>query len=168
MILFFGDNTRNKIFTVQSNVKISKQEIDKLSWVFGGKPIILNTEINSTYLGPRAAMISPWSTNAVEITQNMGINSIIRIEEFNKVESNFSDFDYMVYERYETLNQDIFTVDIKPEEILTINDIEKYNLQEGLSLNSEEIEYLNNISKKTVFFDRAENLGSSHDTFFWF
>ena len=24
MILFFGDNTRNKIFTVQSNVKISK------------------------------------------------------------------------------------------------------------------------------------------------
>ena len=148
MILFFGDNTRNKIFTVQSNVKISKQEIDKLSWVFGGKPVILNTEINSTYLGPRAAMISPWSTNAVEITQNMGINSIIRIEEFNKVESNFSDFDYMVYERYETLNQDIFTVDIKPEEILTINDIEKYNLQEGLSLNSEEIEYLNNISKK--------------------
>ena len=148
MILFFGDNTRNKIFTVQSNDKISKQEIDKLSWVFGDKPIILDTEINSTYLGPRAAMISPWSTNAVEITQNMGINSLIRIEEFNKIKSNFSDFDYMVYEKYETLNQEIFNVNIKPEEILTIDDIAKYNLQEGLSLNSEEIEYLNSISKK--------------------
>ena len=97
MILFFGDNTRNKIFAVQSNDKISKQEIDKLSWVFGGKPIILDTEINSTYLGPRAAMISPWSTNAVEITQNMGINSLIIIEEFNKIKSNFSDLNYMVY-----------------------------------------------------------------------
>ena len=148
MILFFGDNTRNKIFAVQSNDKISKQEIDKLSWVFGDKPIILDTEINSTYLGPRAAMISPWSTNAVEITQNMGINSLIRIEEFNKIKSNFSDFDYMVYEKYETLNQEIFNVNIKPEEILTIDDIAKYNLQEGLSLNSEEIEYLNSISKK--------------------
>jgi phosphoribosylformylglycinamidine synthase len=29
-------------------------------------------------------MITPWSTNAVEITQNMGIEGIIRIEEFEK------------------------------------------------------------------------------------
>jgi phosphoribosylformylglycinamidine synthase len=34
------------------------------------------------FVGPRAAMITPWSTNAVEITQNMGIKDIIRIEEF--------------------------------------------------------------------------------------
>jgi phosphoribosylformylglycinamidine synthase len=27
-------------------------------------------------------MITPWSTNAVEITQNMGIDEIVRIEEF--------------------------------------------------------------------------------------
>ena len=148
MIIFFGDNTRNKIFAVQSNKVLTVQDIDKLIWVFGEKPIINSKEINHTYLGPRAAMITPWSTNAVEICQNMGVNSLIRIEEFNKVDLEFSDFDYMVYEKFEKLHQDIFSVEIKPEKILAIEDIEKYNLQEGLSLNSEEIVYLNNISKK--------------------
>ena len=93
-------------------------------------------------------MISPWSTNAVEIAQNMGVNSLLRIEEFDKIDTEFTDFDYMVNEKYKSLNQQIFTIDIKPEEILMIDDIEKYNLQEGLSLNSEEIKYLNDISKK--------------------
>ena len=66
MIIFFGDNTRNKIFAVQSNKVLTVQDIDKLIWVFGDKPLIQTNELKSTYLGPRAEMISPWSTNAVE------------------------------------------------------------------------------------------------------
>ncbi len=148
MISFFGDNTRNKIFAVESNNTLTKEEVDKLTWVFGEKSIINCNEVNYTFLGPRAAMITPWSTNAVEICQNMGINSLVRIEEFNKVDSDYSDFDYMVYERFEKLDQNIFSIEVEPEKILTIENIEKYNLQEGLSLNSEEIAYLNSISKK--------------------
>ena len=148
MISFFGDNTRNKIFAVESNNTLTKEEVDKLTWVFGEKSIINCNEVNYTFLGPRAAMITPWSTNAVEICQNMGINSLVRIEEFNKVDSDYSDFDYMVYERFEKLDQNIFSIEVEPEKILTIENIEKYNLQEGLSLNSEEITYLNSISKK--------------------
>ena len=148
MISFFGDNTRNKIFAVESNKTLTKEEVDKLTWVFGEKSIINCNEVNYTFLGPRAAMITPWSTNAVEICQNMGINSLVRIEEFNKVDPDYSDFDYMVYERFEKLDQNIFSIEVEPEKILTIENIEKYNLQEGLSLNSEEIAYLNSISKK--------------------
>ncbi len=148
MISFFGDNTRNKIFAVESNNTLTKEEVDKLTWVFGKKSIINCNEVNYTFLGPRAAMITPWSTNAVEICQNMGINSLVRIEEFNKVDSDYFDFDYMVYERFEKLDQNIFSIEVEPEKILTIENIEKYNLQEGLSLNSEEIAYLNSISKK--------------------
>ncbi|MBT7529138.1 MAG: phosphoribosylformylglycinamidine synthase, partial [Flavobacteriaceae bacterium] len=148
MISFFGDNTRNKIFAVESNNTLTKEEVDKLTWVFGEKSIINCNEVNYTFLGPRAAMITPWSTNAVEICQNMGINSLVRIEEFNKVDFEYSDFDYMVYERFEKLDQNIFSIEVEPEKILTIENIEKYNLQEGLSLNSEEIAYLNSISKK--------------------
>ena len=148
MISFFGDNTRNKIFAVESNNTLTKEEVDKLTWVFGEKSIINFNEVNYTFLGPRAAMITPWSTNAVEICQNMGINSLVRIEEFNKVDFDYSDFDYMVYERFEKLDQNIFSIEVEPEKILTIENIEKYNLQEGLSLNSEEIAYLNSISKK--------------------
>ena len=148
MISFFGDNTRNKIFAVESNKTLTKEEVDKLTWVFGEKSIINCNEVNYTFLGPRAAMITPWSTNAVEICQNMGVNSLVRIEEFNKVDFDYSDFDYMVYERFEKLDQNIFSIEVEPEKILTIENIEKYNLQEGLSLNSEEIAYLNSISKK--------------------
>ena len=148
MISFFGDNTRNKIFAVESNKTLTKEEVDKLTWVFGEKSIINCNELNYTFLGPRAAMITPWSTNAVEICQNMGVNSLVRIEEFNKVDFDYSDFDYMVYEKFEKLDQNIFSIEVEPEKILTIKNIEKYNLQEGLSLNSEEIAYLNSISKK--------------------
>ena len=148
MISFFGDNTRNKIFAVESNNTLTEEEVDKLTWVFGEKSIINCNELNYTFLGPRAAMITPWSTNAVEICQNMGVNSLVRIEEFNKVDFDYSDFDYMVYERFEKLDQNIFSIEVEPVKILTIENIEKYNLQEGLSLNSEEIAYLNSISKK--------------------
>ena len=148
MIIFFGDNTRNKIFAVQSNKVLTAQDIDKLIWVFGEKSIINSKKINHTYLGPSAAMITSWRRNGVDICESVCVNSLIRIEEFNKVDLEFSDFDYMVYEKFEKLHQDIFSVEIKPKKILAIEDIENYNLQEGLSLNSEEIVYLNNISKK--------------------
>ena len=57
MILFFGDISRNKIFAVQSEDKISNVDIDKLSWVFGDKPLIQTNELKSSYLGPRARVI---------------------------------------------------------------------------------------------------------------
>ena len=106
------------------------------------KPKIEQTAIHAFFVGPRAAMITPWSTNAVEITQNMGIKDIIRIEEFESVTKGFKDFDPMISQKYEGLNQDTFTINIEPEPILDIKDIEAYNQQEGLSLSKEEVEYL--------------------------
>jgi phosphoribosylformylglycinamidine synthase len=70
-----------------------------------------------------------WSTNAVEITQNMAISGI-RIEEFHNSTAD-EDFDPMLSQKYAELNQTIFTIDIAPEAIL---DIAAYNKQEGLSL----------------------------------
>jgi len=93
-------------------------------------------------------MITPWSTNAVEITQNMGISGIIRIEEFHKVSEDFSDFDPMISQKYSELNQNIFTINIEPEAILEIENIEAYNQSEGLSLSPDEVDYLNNLSIK--------------------
>jgi phosphoribosylformylglycinamidine synthase len=93
-------------------------------------------------------MVTPWSTNAVEITQNMGISGIIRIEEFEKVSSDFNDFDPMLFQKYSELYQDIFTINIQPEPILEIDDIASYNKTEGLALSAEEVEYLNNLATK--------------------
>ena len=147
MIHFFGtlDST---IFAVQTVNDLTPETIAKLKWLFGNQPKLKHTSLNSSFVGPRAAMITPWSTNAVEITQNMGIQGIIRIEEFKAVKADFSDFDPMISEKFEGLNQKSFDINIEPEPILAIHDISAYNQQEGLSLNDEEIEYLNQVSKK--------------------
>ena len=147
MIHFFG-NLNTKVFAVQTVNDLSSNTIAKLQWLFGDQPKIEHTTLNSNFVGPRAAMITPWSTNAVEITQNMGIQGIIRIEEFKAVKSDFSDFDPMISEKFEGLHQQSFDIDITPEPILNISDISAYNQQEGLSLNDDEIEYLNQVSEK--------------------
>ena len=147
MIHFFG-NTDRIVFAVQSQETISTEDIKKLEWLFGGLDKLTENKISSSFIGPRAAMITPWSTNAVEITQNMGINGIIRIEEFKACDSNFSDYDPMIFEKFTGLDQSSFTVDIKPEPIIEITDIAAYNKKEGLALSDEEIEYLNSVSNK--------------------
>ena len=147
MIFFFG-NQSNTVFAVQSQSEISTENIQKLNWLFGETQQINNKKISENFIGPRAAMVTPWSTNAVEITQNMGISGIIRIEEFEKVSADFNDFDPMLFQKYAALQQDIFTINIEPEPILNINDIAAYNKSEGLALNTEEIDYLNNLATK--------------------
>ena len=147
MIHFFG-TLDTKVFAVQTVNELTPETVAKLQWLFGDQPKIEQTTLNSTFVGPRAAMITPWSTNAVEITQNMGIEGIVRIEEFKAIEEDFSDFDPMISEKFEGLHQQSFDIDITPEPILNISDISAYNQQEGLSLNTDEIEYLNQVSEK--------------------
>lgn len=147
MIHFFG-NQNSKIFAVQATKELSTETIAKLVWLFGNQPKINQSALADFFIGPRAAMITPWSTNAVEITQNMGIQDIIRIEEFQKVSEDFKDFDPMISEKFKGLNQESFTINIQPEAILNIEDISAYNDQEGLALSDEEISYLENVSKK--------------------
>ncbi len=147
MIFFFG-NQSNTVFAVQSQSEISTENIQKLNWLFGETQQINHKTISENFVGPRAAMVTPWSTNAVEITQNMGISGIIRIEEFEKVSSDFNDFDPMLFQKYAALQQDIFTINIQPEPILEIDDIAGYNKTEGLALSPEEVDYLNNLATK--------------------
>ncbi|WP_026778025.1 phosphoribosylformylglycinamidine synthase [Polaribacter sp. Hel_I_88] len=147
MIHFFGD-LKSKIFAVQTTKKLAKTTIDKLTWLFANQPKIEELSIDANFVGPRAAMITPWSTNAVEITQNMGIKDIIRIEEFKAVSEDFTDFDPMISEMYKGLHQDSFDINIKPEAVLNIDDIAAYNNQEGLSLSDEEVEYLESVATK--------------------
>jgi phosphoribosylformylglycinamidine synthase len=147
MIHFFG-NQNSKVFAVQATKELSTKTIAKLTWLFGKQPKLDQASIDAFFIGPRAAMITPWSTNAVEITQNMGIKNIIRIEEFESCKGDFSGFDPMISEKYSSLHQESFTIDIQPETILNIKDISAYNQQEGLALSDEEIEYLEGVSKK--------------------
>ena len=93
-------------------------------------------------------MVSPWSTNAVEICQNMGLNSVVRIEKYNLKSDDSIDFDPMLNEKFESLSQSLFTINLDPKKITSISNIQEYNEKEGLSLSDDEVDYLNNISKK--------------------
>ncbi|HKX87400.1 MAG TPA: phosphoribosylformylglycinamidine synthase, partial [Flavobacterium sp.] len=147
MIHFFGNST-NTVFAVQTQNELSTEDISKLNWLFGNAHKIEKSVLTDFFVGPRAAMVTPWSTNAVEITQNMGISGIVRIEEFETVTADYTDFDPMLSQKYTELNQDIYTINIQPEPILDIEDIDGYNKQEGLALSPEEVDYLNNLSVK--------------------
>jgi len=149
MIHFFGGQA-NTVFVVQTSNNIEAADIKKLHWLFNSseeksKVNISANSIEANFIGPRAAMITPWSTNAVEITQNMGISGIKRIEEFKQ---DGGGFDPMLSQKYAFLDQAIFDVHVKPEPILEIEDINAYNLKEGLSLNEDEVAYLEGLAKK--------------------
>ena len=146
MICFFGDTTQ-RIFALQIQTSIDADVISKLSWLFGDQPYLQNTSIDGVYVGPRVSMVTPWSTNAVEITQNMGIEGIVRIEQFTPLAADET-IDPMTSERFDGLDQNLFTIDIKPEPIREIDDISAYNKAEGLSLNSDEVSYLEQLSKQ--------------------
>ena len=156
MIHFF-ENQSKTIFVVhtseselaeQMQNEIAIEDISKLNWLFADSNKIEKSVLTDFFVGPRATMVTPWSTNAVEITQNMGISGIIRIEEFQRVAPDFTDFDPMLSQKYTELNQEIFTINIKPEAIINIDDIAAYNQSEGLSLSPDEVEYLDNLATK--------------------
>ena len=145
MIFYFGSPS-DKIFAVQTNDSLAPANIMKLVWLFGDRPLLDDQVVYAEFIGPRAAMITPWSTNAVEITQNMGIKDILRIEEFHPVSG--LDFDPMVSQQYSQLGQDIFDIDIQPASVVDIDDIAAYNKSEGLALSDEEVLYLKELSTK--------------------
>jgi phosphoribosylformylglycinamidine synthase len=147
MVVFFKKNS-STIYAIDTNHDFSQEECDKLSWLLGEATHLQCNAIKGQFIGPRREMITPWSTNAVEITQNMGISGILRIEEFHRVTGDDVKFDPMLQRRYDGLNGKIFTVDVEPAPIKYIDDISAYNISEGLALSQDEEEYLKNLSKK--------------------
>jgi phosphoribosylformylglycinamidine synthase len=147
MIYFFLGQS-DTVFALQIERSLSSTDITKLEWLFGGAKLQKESTLSGFFIGPRAAMITPWSTNAVEITQNMAIEGIIRIEEFQKVEEDFSGYDPMLSQKYAQLDQEIYTINIQPEPILQITDVAAYNKQEGLSLSDEEVQYLEGLAER--------------------
>ncbi|SVC27141.1 uncharacterized protein METZ01_LOCUS279995, partial [marine metagenome] len=145
MILFFGD-PESKVFALETNDKLDDFSIEKLNWVLNA-PYIKEQTIKKNFIGPKSTMISPWSTNAVEIISNMGILSVIRIEEFICIRESQT-FDMMIQDKYEYLNQDLFKNYKTPDKHTLIDDINEYNNNEGLALDQNEVDYLKSLAKK--------------------
>lgn len=146
MIQFFQSSDKS-VLAVETSHTFSKNDIEKLIWLFSGATPVEADVVKGRFVGPRREMITPWSTNAVEITQNMGLEGISRIEEYVPL-SPEKRHDPMLQHVYDNLDQQLFTIDRKPDPIVYIDDIAAYNEQEGLALSADEVGYLNEVSKK--------------------
>ena len=146
MVLLFKAGM--SVFAVQTDREIDKNDILKFYWLFGNADLVKENCIeNSIFIGPRKEMITPFSTNAVEIALNMGLKGISRIEQFD-LATEETPFDPMLKAKYYGLNQDVFTIDREAEPIVYIDDIRTYNEQQGLALNEDEIAYLEDLAKR--------------------
>ncbi|MBL7846923.1 MAG: phosphoribosylformylglycinamidine synthase [Cyclobacteriaceae bacterium] len=147
MILYFR-STAGTLFGVGHAHPFSVEDIEKLIWLLGGAKPLPDKSLEGYFVGPRKEMVTPWSTNAVEITQTMGIAGIQRMEEFSVHANEKVRIDPMLQAIYRTIDQDTFTIHHTPEPVLEIDNIGKYNDQEGLALSAEEIDYLNEVSRQ--------------------
>jgi phosphoribosylformylglycinamidine synthase len=147
MVLFFQGENR-QVLTVGCKNSLSQPDLEKLTWLFEGARLMDETSLEGYYVGPRREMITPWSTNAVEITQNMGIKGIERIEEFFGTDNEHVEFDPMLQVFYKGLDQEIFHINKEPDPVVYIDNIAAYNEKEGLALNAEEISYLDGLSDR--------------------
>lgn len=144
MIYFFG-TSGNTVIATETEHFLNDSEIEKLCWLYGGATLLGNETVKGFFVGPRREMVTPWSTNAVEITQNMGVDGVLRIEEYFSVENEKAEYDPMLQRMYKGLDQTVFVVDIEPKPIEFIDDLDGYNEAEGLALSKEEIEYLHRV-----------------------
>ncbi len=145
MIIFFS-TPQQSIVAVDSKDHLSGESLEKINWLLGKGNVLNSSDLEGTFVGPRREMITPWSTCAVEITQNMGIDGISRIEEYFPSNDLTPEYDPMLQRVYKGLDQNIFAIEGQPESIKEIEDIRIYNEQEGLALSDNEIDYLNGVS----------------------
>ena len=147
MIVFFKTPQASVIAT-ETDHQLSHEEMNELCWLYGDAQPVEGDKMDGFFVGPRREMVTPWSTNAVEITQNMNLHGISRIEEYFPVNSEEADHDPMLQRMYKGLDQSIFTVNIAPQPIKQVENLEEYNEQEGLALSPEEIAYLHKIEQQ--------------------
>lgn len=147
-MIFFFRTPSQSVVAVEANHDLSPDDIQKFCWLLGEATLENDNNLTGYFIGPRKEMITPWSTNAVEITQNMGITGILRMEEYFPAKDENSEYDPMLQRMYKGLDENIFTTDRKPEEIIYIDDLAAYNEKEGLALSEEEMNYLAKVEKE--------------------
>ncbi|MDD7317213.1 MAG: phosphoribosylformylglycinamidine synthase [Prevotella sp.] len=152
-MIFFFKTTTASIIATEADHRLNAQEIEKLCWLYGDAELLMTGNmaqeaVEGFFVGPRREMVTPWSTNAVEITQNMNLRGIVRIEEFFPAADGNAGHDKMLQRMYERLDQKVFTVNHEPEEIKHVENLEEYNEREGLALSAAEIDYLHSVEKQ--------------------
>ncbi|MFT7364187.1 MAG: phosphoribosylformylglycinamidine synthase, partial [Algoriphagus sp.] len=68
-MIFFFESPQQLVYAVQTPQPLAPEDIEKLIWLFAKAKPLSGNSVSGSFSGPRKEMITPWSTNAVEITQ---------------------------------------------------------------------------------------------------
>jgi phosphoribosylformylglycinamidine synthase len=137
----------SNVYLVQTTADLSAEEIKRLEWLLEAKKLS-DSKLDGPFLGSRKEMLTPWSTNATEMAQNIGVKSVTRVEEFTKIEQSATAPDPMLQAVYPTLTLDIFDSKETGETNSPVTNIKKFSDDFGLALSDEEVTYLQDVSKE--------------------
>ena len=136
------DSGSFNIVAVLHKTPLGAEDIEKLSWLLSAEQLSSDS-VKGEFVGPRREILTPWSTNSTEIAENVGVEGIVRMEQFRSVPNGSRPvYDRMLESVYKDLDQDTLIITQLPEALIEINDIAAYNSEAGLALSSEEIEFL--------------------------
>ncbi len=144
-MIYFFQSPEQFYYALESSVALTEKNVQKLNWLFSGGEYVDSDQVKGDFVGPRRELITPWSSNAVSIMGNMGIEGVSRVEMYFPTDD--KKHDPMLQSVYSGLDQDIFTIETQVEGVQYIDDIAVYNMAEGLALSDDEIDYLNEISE---------------------
>lgn len=148
MITLFRKHSSPVLYVVESTAPLAAEALDRLTWLFGGATLLDTPALKGFFVGTRRELVTPWSTNAVEIVRNMNIPTVMRIEEFCEVSGPDASFDPMLQALYEGIDATVFDTHITAAPIEHITDVRAYNDAHGLALSDEEISYLEGLSER--------------------
>ena len=70
-MVYFFQHSSSRFYLAESHINLESIDLEKLTWLFGNAKNIKQDQLEGKFIGPRKEMITPWSTNAIEITKNM-------------------------------------------------------------------------------------------------
>lgn len=133
------------VYVVQAKSNLQDAQLEVLSWLLEATYIeqssIAGVVNAGPFIGPRKELISPWSSNACDIVRNVGIESVVRIERFEKATPG-AEFDPMLQSNYETLDANSLVIDAVPMASFAVEDLRAFNASEGLALSDQEVTFL--------------------------
>lgn len=132
------------VYCVQSSEELSTDRLDRLAWLLEAEQHH-GDKLTGKFVGPRATMVTPWSSNVCDIAHNIGLPQVRRVESFRRLGDGAqpaTPLDPMLEQIYHGLSGESLVVQGAPEPIRSIAEIEKYNSESGLALSPNEIGYL--------------------------
>jgi phosphoribosylformylglycinamidine synthase len=144
MTISFFLSQNDSAYLVKSTAELSSEQSARLEWLLEAKRV---DKLEGPFIGPRKEMVTPWSTNATEMAQNIGIPGVTRIEEFFRVTAQEPEYDRMLQAVYPELTAESLEISAEPKGSYPVTDVSKFNQDFGLALSDEEVSYLEAASK---------------------